>query len=267
MARIAAGVEYDGGAYSGWQVQASAPSVQEQLQSALARVADAPVEVICAGRTDAGVHARAQVVHFDTLAVRRERGWVLGTNTHLPADISLRWAHPVPDHFHARYSALSRTYRYFILNRTARSALAFGRAWCVHRLLDEAAMRTAGAALLGEHDFSAFRSSECQARSPVRRLHLLDVQREEDWLRIDVRANAFLHHMVRNIVGLLVAVGCGGVPPQRARELLESRQRARGEVTAPAQGLYFWRAEYPPQFGLPGDSAMIDISGTAPQGP
>jgi tRNA pseudouridine38-40 synthase len=266
MGRIAVGVEYDGGAYSGWQIQAAAASIQQQIQVALARVADSPVEVTCAGRTDAGVHARAQLAHFDTAVFRRERAWVLGANAHLPADIAVRWARVVPDHFHARYSALSRTYRYLILNRSARSALAGGRVWCVHRPLDETAMRAATGALIGEHDFSAFRSSECQARSPVRRLHQLDVRRHEDWLIIDVRANAFLHHMVRNIVGVLVAVG-HGASTQRAREQLESRRRASGEATAPACGLYLWRVEYPPQFGLPEDSAMIDISGAGPWEP
>jgi tRNA pseudouridine38-40 synthase len=267
MGRIAVGVEYDGGAYSGWQIQAAAASVQQQIQLALARVADAPVEVTCAGRTDAGVHARAQWAHFDTPAVRRERAWVLGANTHLPADIAVRWARAVPDHFHARYSALSRSYRYLILNRTARSALAGGRAWCVHRSLDATAMAVAAGALIGEHDFSAFRSAECQARSPVRRLYQLDVRRSGDWLVIDVRANAFLHHMVRNIVGVLVAVGNGSASTQRAREQLESRQRSSGEATAPACGLYLWQVEYPPQFGLPEDSAMIDFSGAEPWGP
>ena len=267
MGRIAVGVEYDGGAYSGWQIQASAPSVQQQIQLALTRVADAPVEVICAGRTDAGVHAHAQWAHFDTSAARHERAWVLGANTSLPADIALRWARAVPDHFHARYSALSRTYRYLILNRTSRSALARGRAWCVHRPLNEAAMSAAAAPLLGEHDFSAFRSSECQARSPIRRLYQLQVRRAADWLVIEVRANAFLHHMVRNLVGVLVAVGSGSAGPQRAREQLDSRRRASGEATAPAHGLYLWRVEYPPQFGLPEDSAMIELSGAGPWGP
>jgi tRNA pseudouridine38-40 synthase len=264
MGRIAVGIEYDGGAYSGWQVQSAAPSIQSEVEHALTQVADAPVAVICAGRTDAGVHARAQLAHFDTAAVRRERAWVLGANTHLPQDVALRWARAVPDHFHARYSALSRTYRYVIVNRLARSALAFQRAWCVHKPLDEAAMRAAAAELIGEHDFSAFRSAECQARSPIRRLYSLEVRRQGDWLTIDVRANAFLHHMVRNIVGLLVAVGAGRTSSRRAREQLQSRQRSTGEATAPAQGLYLWQVEYPPQFGLPDDSAMIEIFAAAP---
>jgi len=257
MARIAAGVEYDGGPYHGWQSQRQAASVQQQVELALSQVADHPIEVTCAGRTDAGVHARAQVIHFDTEAARAATAWLLGANRHLPGDISLQWARPVPAHFHARYSALKRSYRYLILNRKARSALAAGRACCVHRPLDAAAMNAAAAWLRGEHDFSAFRSSECQARSPVRRLESIEVARHGDWLRVDVTANAFLHHMVRNIVGVLLAVGRGDAPPERAREQLESRQRSSGEATAPAMGLYLWQVHYAPEFGLPGDSAMI----------
>lgn len=258
MGRIAIGVEYDGAAFHGWQQQPHSPSVQETLQQALGRVADAPVELSAAGRTDTGVHARAQVAHFDTTAERNPRAWLLGTNSVLPASISLRWALPVPDRFHARYSALRRSYRYLVLNRATRSALAAGRALVVYRELDVEAMRTAAADLLGEHDFSAFRAAECQARSPVRRIDALAVQRRGHWVAFDVTANGFLHHMVRNIVGTLLAVGQGEAAPTRAREQLESRRRATGEATAAAHGLYFWGVEYPPEFGLPDDSAMID---------
>ncbi|MFT3904910.1 MAG: tRNA pseudouridine(38-40) synthase TruA [Steroidobacteraceae bacterium] len=257
--RIAVGIEYHGAAYRGWQLQPHAPSVQHCLQRALATVADAPVELTCAGRTDAGVHARGQVAHFDTGARRNARAWVLGANSHLPPDISLTWAMAVPEHFHARYSATARSYRYLILNRQARSALAGGRALCVHRPLDAERMQTAGADLIGEHDFSAFRAAGCQSRSPVRRLTRLQVQRQGEWLAIDVSANAFLHHMVRNIVGLLLAIGTGDEPVARARQQLESRQRSLGEATAAAHGLYFWRVHYPAQFGLPDDSAIIDV--------
>ena len=256
--RIAVGVEYEGGAYSGWQQQLSASSVQSALERALSSVADERIELICAGRTDAGVHAREQVAHFDTVATRNSTAWLLGTNTALPPDISLRWAQGVPDHFHARYSALSRTYRYLILNQSARSALSAGRALLVHQGLDVEAMQAGAQCLIGEHDFSAFRSSECQARSPVRQLHELTLQRSGDWISIDVTANAFLHHMVRNIVGLLIAIGLQRAAPERARQQLESQQRSRGEATAAAQGLYLWQVEYPSGFGLPVDSAIMD---------
>lgn len=256
--RIAVGIEYDGSRYSGWQVQSGAASVQATLTAALTRIADQPIELICAGRTDAGVHAREQVAHFDALAWRSARAWLLGGNTYLPRDISISWVRAVPDHFHARYSALARTYRYLILNRSARSALAAQRALLLHRPLDVALMRQGGQYLIGEHDFSAFRSSQCQAHSPVRRLGCLRIERHADWVSIDVTANAFLHHMVRNIVGLLLAIGQRRVAPERARAQLESRRRSDGEATAAALGLYLWRVDYAPQFGLPADSAMID---------
>ena len=261
MGRIAVGIEYDGSSYCGWQEQPGAASVQTAVEAALARVADEPVSLICAGRTDAGVHARGQVAHFDTNATRRLRAWLLGANTHLPPNIALRWAWPVPAHFHARYSATARVYRYLILNRAARSALAHGRALAVHRPLDAAAMQAAGHHLIGEHDFSAFRAAECRARSPVRRLERIEVVRHADWLHVEVEANAFLHHMVRNIVGLLLAVGRGDAPPQRARVQLESRIRSSGAATAPAHGLYLWQVRYAPEFGLPSDSAMIGPPG------
>src|SRR5450755_23493 len=186
--RLAVGIEYHGGAYSGWQQQTEAASVQRALEQALSRVADEPIQVICAGRTDAGVHAREQVVHFDTQAQRSPRAWLLGGNSQLPRDISLRWVQPVPDDFHARFSALARSYRYLILNRVTRSALAHGRALVVHRPLDVAAMQAGAQWLIGEHDFSAFRSSECQARSPVRQLRSLRIARTGDWIVVDVTA-------------------------------------------------------------------------------
>jgi tRNA pseudouridine38-40 synthase len=256
--RLAVGIEYDGRAFCGWQIQNGAPSVQAALEAALSRVADEPIALTCAGRTDAGVHARGQVAHFDSSAVRAPHAWLMGTNTYLPADISLLWARVVPEHFHARYSALSRTYRYLILNRAARSALAAGRALLLHQRLEVAAMREGAQYLRGEHDFSAFRSSECQAKSPIRLLHALTIERQGDWVRIDVTANAFLHHMVRNIVGLLLTIGLGRARPERAREQLESRRRSEGEATAAALGLYFWRVGYPAAFALPEeDSAMM----------
>lgn len=256
--RLAVGLEYNGGAYCGWQQQTGAASVQAALEQALSRVADEPVSITCAGRTDAGVHAREQVVHFDTQAERSARAWLLGGNTHLPRDISLRWVLGVPEQFHARFSALARSYRYLILNRATRSALADGRALVAHHRLDVGAMQEGAQWLVGEHDFSAFRSSECQARSPLRQVHLLRVARSGDWIAIDVTANAFLHHMVRNIAGLLLVIGQQRAAPERAREQLESRARSSGEATAAAHGLYLWGVDYPGQFGLPADSAIID---------
>ena len=255
---MALGIEYDGSAYSGWQIQPEAPSIQRALERALGQVADNTVSLVCAGRTDAGVHARAQVAHFDTDAVRRGRAWLLGANTYLPRDISVQWVNPVPGHFHARYSALARTYRYLILNHPARSALAANRALLVHQQLAIEPMRAAAESLLGEHDFSAFRSIECQARSPVRVLHRLTIERTDDWIIIELTANAFLHHMARNIVGLLLSIGLGRAPSTIARQLLEARTRGPHTVTAPACGLYLWRVDYPLQFGLPNDSAMIN---------
>ena len=258
MGRIAAGVEYDGAAFHGWQRQPDALSVQQVVEAALGRVADVPIELTCAGRTDAGVHARGQVVHFDTTAERIPRAWLFGANAALPPAVNLRWVRLVPDDFHARYGALRRSYRYVLLNQPTRSGLAAGRALVVYRPLDAAAMQVAAADLLGEHDFSAFRAAECQARSPVRRIESLRVWRRDTWVVIEVTANAFLHHMVRNIVGTLLAVGLGDAPTGRAREQLESRQRASGEATVAAHGLYLWQVDYPPKFGLPADSAMID---------
>jgi tRNA pseudouridine38-40 synthase len=251
MMRIAVGIEYDGSAFAGWQSQQSLRTVQRSLESALSAVAAEPVSVTAAGRTDAGVHARAQVAHFDTTAERTPRSWLLGTNSELPADVALRWAQPVPAHFHARYCAEARVYRYLILNRTARSALHAARCAWVTRPLDAAAMAEAAAQLIGEHDFSAFRAAECQAKSPLRRLTGLAVARRGDWIIIEAVANAFLHHMVRNIAGLLIAVGQGDEPPAWARTVLEGRDRTRGAATAPAAGLYLWEVRYPAAFVLP----------------
>jgi tRNA pseudouridine38-40 synthase len=251
MPRIAVGVEYDGSAFAGWQTQQSLRTVQAVLEKALGAVAAAPVSLVAAGRTDAGVHARAQVAHFETQAERSARSWILGANSEAPQDVAVSWALAVPAHFHARYSATARVYRYLILNRTARSALSAARAAWITRPLDEERMAAAAAYLLGEHDFSAFRSSECQAKSPVRRLTRLAVERRGDWIVIEAVANAFLHHMVRNIAGLLIAIGKGDEPPDRARAVLVGRDRTRNAATAPAAGLYLWEVQYPAAFGLP----------------
>jgi tRNA pseudouridine38-40 synthase len=249
--RIAIGLEYVGTAFAGWQTQDDVRTVQPCLERSLGLIADHPVSIVCAGRTDAGVHALGQVAHFDTTAARTPRAWMLGANGDLPPDVSISWARPVPRHFHARYSVVSRTYRYLILNRSARSALAANRAALIHRALDIERMRAAASRLTGEHDFSAFRAAECQARSPVRRLFDLSIDRSGEWVRVDLTANAFLHHMARNLVGLLIEVGRGDAEPEWATEVLEARDRTRGAATAPAEGLYLYRVNYPPAFGLP----------------
>jgi tRNA pseudouridine38-40 synthase len=264
--RLAVALEYDGAGYAGWQIQPALRSIQAVTEEAFARVADQPVSLVCAGRTDAGVHALGQIAHFDTSSRRAERGWVLGANTYLPRDVSVTWVRRVPQHFHARYSAEARTYRYFIFNRTARSALAAPRATLVHYALDEQRMRTAAAMLLGEHDFSSFRSSECQARSAVRRVHELTVERQGEWISIGITANAFLHHMVRNIAGLLIVIGRGKEEPEWAASVLAARDRTLAAPTAPPEGLYLWNVRYPEAFGLPGadggpTSAMIPALG------
>jgi tRNA pseudouridine38-40 synthase len=225
--------------------------VQLCLERSLGWIANYPIALVCAGRTDAGVHALGQVAHFDTTAARSPRAWVLGANGDLPSDVSVTWARPVPRHFHARYSVVSRTYRYLILNRSARSALAAHRAPVIHRPLDVERMRAAAARLTGEHDFSAFRAAECQARSPVRRLFELSVARAGEWVRVDLTANAFLHHMARNLVGLLIEVGRGDADPEWATQVLEGRDRTKAAATAPAEGLYLYRVNYPQAFGLP----------------
>lgn len=248
--RIALGVEYDGSGFCGWQSQAGGGSVQDALESALSRVADAPTRVACAGRTDAGVHAIGQVVHFDTDAERPATAWVRGVNAHLPPSVAVRWAQPVAGEFHARFSALGRRYRYLLLNRGERPGLMAKRVGWFHRSLDADAMRAAAGLLLGEHDFSTFRAIECQAKSPVKTLRRADVKRHGDLLVFDFEASAFLHHMVRNIVGALVYVGKGAHPPAWLGELLAGRDRARAAPTFEACGLYFAGVDYDPVWQL-----------------
>ncbi|TCW33372.1 tRNA pseudouridine38-40 synthase [Marichromatium gracile] len=249
--RIVMGVEYDGSDFHGWQTQVGVRTVQQCLEAAISRVADHPLGVQCAGRTDTGVHAFEQVVHFDTTASRSERSWVLGTNVNLPPDVAVRWAHRVEGDFHARFSAVARHYRYQLQVRRTRSPLARNRAVWVHDALDLARMREAARALVGEHDFSSFRAVACQAKSPVRRVHYLEVDAEDDLVVLRIGANGFLHHMVRNIAGVLVAIGRGEAEVGWTRELLEVCDRTRGGVTAPPQGLFFVRADYPEHFALP----------------
>jgi tRNA pseudouridine38-40 synthase len=249
--RIALALEYDGSRFLGWQTQPGGGTVQDALQAALAGIAGSAVPVTCAGRTDRGVHARAQVVHFDTGAARPDSAWVRGVNALLPDSVAVLWAARVADDFHARYAALARTYRYVLLNRPVRPALAARHAGWYHAPLDVAAMRAAASLLVGEHDFSAFRSAECQAKSPVRTLQALEVQARGERIDFVLRANAFLHHMVRNIVGTLIYVGNGRHAPQWAGEVLASRDRARAAPTFAAEGLYLERVEYAERWALP----------------
>ena len=249
--RVALGIEYDGTSYNGWQRQKNGIGVQQRLEEALASVADEPIEVVCAGRTDTGVHASGQVIHFDTSADRSDRGWLLGVNTNLPPDISVSWVRHVHDDFHARFSATGRSYRYLILNRLQRSALHRERAWWVHQPLDEEKMHEAAQQLLGEHDFSAFRAAGCQAKTAMRELTSISVERDGDWIVVNVSANAFLMHMVRNITGTLATIGQGEQPPAWILEVLESRDRTLGGVTAPPHGLTLVAVDYPQEFGIP----------------
>jgi tRNA pseudouridine38-40 synthase len=251
MARIALGIEYDGSGFLGWQTQAGGGTVQDALEPALASIAGARISTTAAGRTDRGVHARMQVVHFDADAKRPDSAWVRGVNALLPHAVAVLWSHEVPDDFHARYSAMSRTYRYQLLNRPVRPALAARTAGWFHLPLDVEKMRAAAALLVGEHDFSAFRSSECQAKSPVRTIHQLEISRRAETIDFVVRANAFLHHMVRNLVGTLVYVGKGKHPPQWVKEVLRSGDRAKAAPTFGPEGLYLERIEYQPKWGLP----------------
>lgn len=252
MRRVALAVEYQGSHYHGFQSQATGvKTVQQALEVALSAVADEPITLVCAGRTDAGVHATAQVVHFDTLAERPEKAWVKGTRAHLPADISVRWAMPVPPGFHARFSAQSRTYRYLISDRSSYSALTHSQITWSRKKLDLAAMREAARCLEGEQDFSSFRASQCQARSPVRRVDYIHLARRGDLIVVEIKANAFLHHMVRNIVGVLMAIGAGERPVGWMAEVLAARDRRRGGVTARPYGLYLVDVGYSAHFGLP----------------
>lgn len=249
--RIALGIEYDGTAYNGWQRQKSGVGIQSLVEKAVSGVADESVEVVCAGRTDSGVHASAQVVHFDTAAQRARRGWLLGVNSELPDDINVNWVAFVDEEFHARFSATSRSYRYLILNRAVRSALNRNRAWWVFEPLDEQAMLEASKCLLGKHDFSAFRAAGCQASTPIREISSLQIVRKDEWLAITVTANAFLQHMVRNITGVLVAIGKGEEEPDWATAVLESRDRRQGGMAAPAHGLTLIAVDYPSRFKIP----------------
>jgi tRNA pseudouridine38-40 synthase len=249
--RIALGIEYDGSAYNGWQKQKHGLGVQEVVEEAISTVANQPIKVVCAGRTDTGVHALEQVVHFDTTAVRDMRSWVFGANANLPGNVSVLWAKQVDDEFHARFSASARCYRYIILNRAVRPAVNAGRVTWEYRPLDVDKMHRAGSSLLGEHDFSSYRALQCQSKTPMRNITRLDVIRDNEKVIIEIEANAFLHHMVRNIAGVLITIGAGDEPVEWSKEVLELRDRAQGGITAPADGLYFFKVSYPERFSVP----------------
>ncbi|MEP6998728.1 MAG: tRNA pseudouridine(38-40) synthase TruA [Betaproteobacteria bacterium] len=255
--RIALGLEYDGAPFHGWQTQADGTGVQDALERALSAIADAPLTAVAAGRTDAGVHAAMQIVHFDTEVRRAESAWVRGVNAFLPSSVAVRWALDVPADFHARFAATGRHYTYLLLDRPVRPALLAGRVGWYHRPLALDLMRAGADALLGRHDFSAFRAADCQAKSATRMLDRLDIAREGDMVRFDLHADAFLQHMVRNIVGALVYVGNGRHPPPWIAELLSGRDRTRAAPTFAADGLYLTGVDYPPRWNLPATRAPV----------
>ncbi|MDG2914745.1 tRNA pseudouridine(38-40) synthase TruA [Bisgaard Taxon 10/6] len=249
--KIALGVEYNGKGYFGWQRQEKLPSVQEELEKALSFVANEKIEVFCAGRTDSGVHGTGQVVHFETRAERPARAWEFGTNANLPDDIAIKWAKTVDDEFHARFSATARRYRYLIYANHLRSAvLPEGITHC-HLPLDHEKMHAAGQFLLGENDFSSFRAAQCQSKTPWRNVHHLRVTRHGHYIVVDIQANAFVHHMVRNIVGSLMEIGCGRQPAEWMKWLLEQRDRKLAAPTAKPEGLYLVGVTYPDCFAIP----------------
>ncbi len=249
--KIALGIEYDGSRYFGWQRQQNVDSVQQKIEEALSVIANAPCEVFCAGRTDAGVHGTGQVVHFETEVNRPLQSWCFGTNTHLPADIAVKWAVEVSEDFHARFSATARRYRYIIYNHKLRSAIFPKGVSHYYHPLDHEKMHQAGQFLLGENDFSSFRAAQCQSHTPWRNVHHLQVNRQQDYIVVDIQANAFVHHMVRNIVGSLIEVGQDRQPVEWIKWLLEQRDRTLAAPTAKAEGLYLVDVTYPEHFGIP----------------
>lgn len=252
MIRIVAGIEYDGSAYHGWQKQASPPlhTLQLQCEKALSHIANHPISVTCAGRTDKGVHALEQIIHFDTDADRAMHAWVSGTNHLLPPDMRLLWAQPIDHSFHARYSAIYRRYRYILYNHPVRPALLQNRVSWYTMLLNVEKMIAGAQFLLGEHDFSAFRGADCQAKTTLRRVDHLQITQQREFIFLEIQANAFLHHMVRNIVGVLLAIGKGEQEPIWAQKVLHSRQRSQGWITAAPEGLYLIKVGYPEVLGI-----------------
>jgi tRNA pseudouridine38-40 synthase len=254
--RFAAGIEYDGRGFFGWQRQAEGRTVQGCVEKAISKVADHPLGVICAGRTDTGVHATGQVIHFDTEAERPLSNWLRGSNANLPDDVSMHWISRIDDTFHARFSAIRRHYRYIIYNHPARPALLRNHVCWEYPELDADVMARAGRYLLGEHDFTSFRAVACQAHSPVRTIHSLDIRRSDRFIYIDVVANAFLHHMVRCIAGVLIKTGCGEQPPGWVREVLQAKDRRVSGINAPPTGLYLVNVRYPGHFTVPSDTRL-----------
>ena len=249
--RLALGIEYDGSRYYGWQRQREVRSVQEKLEKALSQVANESVSVFCAGRTDAGVHATGQVVHFETQAARKDAAWTLGVNANLPGDIAVRWVTEVPESFHARFSATARRYRYIIYNHRLRPAVLQRGVTHFHMPLDAGRMHRAAQCLLGENDFTSFRAVQCQSRTPWRNVMHIQVERYGAWVVVDIKANAFVHHMVRNIVGSLLEVGCGNQPEAWIAELLAAKDRTLAAATAKAEGLYLVAVDYPDAYAIP----------------
>lgn len=249
--RIALMVEYDGSRYHGWQAQAGLYTVQQVVEQALSQVADCDVSVVCAGRTDTGVHATNQIIHFDCDVERATRAWIHGANSFLPKDVCVKWGREMPDNFHARYSALSRRYRYVIYNAAIRPALLRSNVTWQYRQLEHRLMHEASQFLLGEQDFTSFRSVECQSKTPMRNVHSLQVSRQGDFIIIEISANAFLHHMVRNIAGVLIAVGSGRRSVSWVNDVLSARDRKLGAETAPPYGLYLVGVVYPQEYNVP----------------
>ncbi|WP_343553674.1 tRNA pseudouridine(38-40) synthase TruA [Pantoea sp.] len=249
--KLALGIEYDGSRYYGWQRQNEVRSVQEKLEKALSKVADHPVVVFCAGRTDAGVHGTGQVVHFETTSPRADAAWTLGVNANLPADIAVRWVKAVPEEFHARFSATARRYRYVIYNHRLRPAILAQGITHFYHPLDVEKMQRAGQVLIGENDFTSFRAVQCQSRTPWRNVMHLNVTRHGPYVVVDIKANAFVHHMVRNIVGSLMEIGCGNQPEEWMATLLAAKDRTLAAATAKAEGLYLVAVDYPSHFALP----------------
>ncbi len=256
--RIALGLSYSGTGYEGWQSQLSGNTVQDQLEKALVKFTGSPLRTLCAGRTDAGVHALMQVVHFDTGLKRDLSSWVRGVNAFLPRDIAVQWAHDVPDDFHCRGSAISRRYAYVLLESPVRPSVEVGRVGWVYRDMDEAAIRAAAAQLIGEHDFSSFRAAQCQAKSPVKTIARIDVSRQGPYWRFEFEANAFLHHMIRNIMGCLVAVGQGTQAAGWIAEVIAARNRDAAAPTFSPDGLYFLGPRYEAHYGLPDRTSAYD---------
>ncbi len=248
--RIALGIEYDGSRYYGWQRQPHALSVQQKVEEAVSKVANTPIQIHAAGRTDTAVHATEQIVHFDCSVMRDNKAWVMGTNTYLPDSISILWAKQVDEKFHARFSATSRRYRYVILNRATRPAILYGKVTWVYKLLNHEHMSQAAQCLIGEQDFSSYRALTCQAKSPIRTVHDLSVTRQGEFIFVDVHADGFLHHMVRNIAGVLIEIGAGEQTIDWANTILEHRDRTQGGVTAQASGLYLVKVQYDDTYGL-----------------